>query len=1170
MVMRIPKELQNYLNNRSGNSFVNHDPQLLLFATLFLTLNSQKSICIITADEKQARHLADFLDGTLKFLKTPVETNLLPSLSLWGLDSLVNQSAARKLRLTALTATRKQNAITVTTLPALWQKTFSKKEFDSLILHIEKNTEVDFDHLVTKLKVLGYREGATVDESGFFQIKGSIIDLFPVNTEHSFRIQFAADTVESIKIIDSENDRSKMAVNDLLIAPIFEVDAQEKNNGIIAQFLYDLLLSQKVRQADRDGFCQSLLNGYRPHGFDLFLPILRQKFSSNQKTIELFPNDTVFLFADSKSRCDEAAENYLASLKKEFEADMAAEKITLSPDFHFEKTSAENWKEFTVFDFENQSSEDAILISTSEQNENTPKIPEEKLSLAFELWTDWMNESKPKDSRICVLCHQEEEFDRIRQLFSTKNMNVEVDREIFEKTFQSQMQEATRRMKDTYVMSIGHLNDVVYYQPQNIFFIPQHKLLGLKTGRETKRRASSRNSITSFRDLKPGDFVVHLRHGIGRFTGMENLTISGFKSDFLVIEYADQGKIYLPVDKLSMIQKYASEQADSKLDKLGGNNWEKRTLRARKSVLELAEKLVKLQAERALAIGHKYSAIGFDYLKFEEEFSYTETPDQLRAIYDVNVDFNDGKIMDRLICGDVGFGKTEVALRASMRVVLEGQQVVILVPTTILCFQHFRTFSARLGKHSVQVAQINRFVDSKTASKVFEDFAAGQIDILIGTHRILSDRVVAKKLGLMIIDEEQRFGVVHKEKLKSLRAATNILTLTATPIPRTLNLAMMGLKDISIIASPPENRLAVKTYVAKVDENLIRDAITRELSRGGQVFYVYNRVEDMAEMCSWLKTLCPTARIQFAHGQLKDQELEDVIIEFIEQKFDVLLCTTIIESGVDMPNVNTLIVHNADQFGVSQLYQIRGRVGRSTQQGYAYFLIKSEDRITDDARKRLEVLTTYQELGSGFQIATQDLEIRGAGNILGSEQSGHISEVGFELYMDMLNEAVLELRGLKTETKKDFELKLPVTTVIPDQYIASQTQRLRSYRQIFSAQTEDDLIQIKKDIHDRFGEMPAEVHLIFSTAVLRLLLMKSGAVQITQSIDGSFIDVKLGEISDELAQKLIGLSMSDPKKYRVTPDSRLLIYERMQFLTFEAQQKSIEKLMTMMRQLTCI
>jgi transcription-repair coupling factor (superfamily II helicase) len=598
------------------------------------------------------------------------------------------------------------------------------------------------------------------------------------------------------------------------------------------------------------------------------------------------------------------------------------------------------------------------------------------------------------------------------------------------------------------------------------------------------------------------------------------------------------------VDRLNLVQKYAGGEgaAQPPLDRLKSQGWVKRKSKVKKAVAELADKLMRFQAQRKLARGPRLSDPGDLYYQFEGDFPFDETEDQWQAIDDVNKDLSGLEPMDRLVCGDVGFGKTEVALRAAMRAVVDGWQVMVLAPTTVLSFQHYKTFWQRFDKYRVRVGLLNRFVSAKQVTQARKDFADGRLDILIGTHRILSKDVKPKHLGLVVVDEEQRFGVTHKEAIKSLRAGCHVLTLTATPIPRSLHMAMLGLRNISIISTPPVERLAIRTYVAQMDEELIRQGVERELQRGGQVFFVHNRVENILQMREFLGEILPGVEIRVAHGQMREHELERVMVNFIEGKFPMLLCTTIIESGLDIPNVNTIFVNRAENFGLAQLYQMRGRVGRSSRQSYAYFLTRSDMSLNPDAARRLELLAAHQELGSGFQIANYDLEMRGAGNLLGGEQSGHVADVGLELYTEMLQEEIEKLQGETpvTGARLDTELKIPVTATIPKSYVTSENQRLSLYKSLFSEHEIEQVQALRRDTRDRFGPMPISCERIFKIAELKILLGQIKA-SVLSSLQADRYEIRFHSLTESEIATIADACGRDSQVYELRPDFSLVV-----------------------------
>jgi transcription-repair coupling factor (superfamily II helicase) len=603
--------------------------------------------------------------------------------------------------------------------------------------------------------------------------------------------------------------------------------------------------------------------------------------------------------------------------------------------------------------------------------------------------------------------------------------------------------------------------------------------------------------------------VVHENHGLGIYKGIEKVTVDGVEKDYIKIEYADNSNLYVNATQLERIQKYAGSEAKApKLNKLGTQEWNKTRSRARKEIEGIAADLVNLYAQRQNLTGYSYAPDTPWQQEFEEMFPYEETDDQLNAIADVKKDMEGSKIMDRLICGDVGYGKTEIAIRAAFKAVQEGKQVVYLCPTTILAGQHFATFEQRMKDFAVRVELLSRFRTTKQIKEAVAGIKDGRVDIVIGTHRALSKDVVFKNLGLLIIDEEQRFGVRHKEAIKQLKKNVDVLTLTATPIPRTLHMSLIGIRDMSVLEEPPQDRQPIQTFVAEYDEFLVREAINRELARGGQVYYVYNRVKDIVELTSKIQALVPDAVVSYAHGQLDERKLEAVMYDFINGEIDVLVSTTIIETGLDIPNVNTMIVHDADKFGLSQLYQLRGRVGRSSRTAYAFLLYKRDRMLNEVAEKRLEAIKEFSELGSGFKIAMKDLEIRGAGNLLGKSQHGHMEAIGYDLYCKMLNQAVSHLKGIETEEEFDTVIDMNIDAYIPETYIINESHKLDIYKRIAALETEEEMSDMADELIDRFGDLPKPVVMLLKVALMKAVAHKAYVTEIKGGRNGVRITMK--------------------------------------------------------------
>ena len=687
----------------------------------------------------------------------------------------------------------------------------------------------------------------------------------------------------------------------------------------------------------------------------------------------------------------------------------------------------------------------------------------------------------------------------------------------------------------------GRISGGFHLPGMKLVLLSEEEIFGKKVLRRRVRPAREGYFLKSFGELSEGDFVVHTEHGIGRYQGLQKLTAGGVENDFLLIGYQDRDRLYLPVDRIDQIQRYIGPDGFvPKVDRLGGTSWETVKERVKKSVREMAEELVSIYAAREVMGREAFSAPDRIYDEFCASFEFEETPDQAKAIEDIHADMSGGKPMDRLICGDAGFGKTEVAMRASLRAALDGKQVAVLVPTTILAEQHHQTFSRRLKPYPIRVEVLNRFRTKAEQQTILEGLSRGTVDIVIGTHRLLQKDVNFRNLGLVIIDEEQRFGVSHKEKLKKLRTLVDVLTLTATPIPRTLHLSLVGLRDLSIINTAPEDRLPVKTHVLEFDEEVIADAIRQELSRNGQVFFLHDRVRSIFTMARLVQKLVPEAQVGVVHGQMTPKEIEGAMTRFVRREDNVLVSTTIIGSGLDIPTANTIIINRADRFGLAQLYQIRGRVGRSKEEAFAYLLVPKGAMLSRDAQKRLQVIMEFTEPGSGFRIASNDLEIRGAGNLLGASQSGHVSAVGYELYTELMDRAIREIKGeapQEEEIKPEIHLGIPA--FIPETYMADEHRRLVTYKKISLAATEEELAGIRAELLDCYGLVPPEVENLLSVIGIRNLLKVLKGKKM--GYDGKVMTVFLQEKSPVDPLRIIEIYRRKVRGVQLTPDLKLTI-----------------------------
>ncbi len=1084
----------------------------------------------------------------------------MPHYSVWGADRYVNQNQLQAQRIGSLVHLKeKKNPIILTTMAALAQRTISPDVLATSLIHLAKGQEWELDQLEEKLRDLGFQRTESIDEVGQFSIRGGIVDIFSPANLHPVRIEFFGDEIRSLRFFSLDTQRSVSTIEEVTLAPARESFAPLGQRKKDAQHLYDYLLQLDMDQHEREGMVDAFQDGLLFPGFQIFQPLFRA--NENFSAQYLSENDLLF-FPGSYGASLTSFEEYFEKLKDNFQQDVDAKRGSMPPDMHFAsapdlgKYLLERGHLISVGEPLTQRSWEDLSLALHQEERLSENLKNE--SLRFDHWMGQVQKLLAEGGKTVLLAPQEDQLKRLASLLEHRNIYAARDDEILKKVLGGSIPE------NSVTLGRGSFTSPFYLSEKKLLTLSEQVLFGTKK-RLPQGSTKLKNYLSSFKDLKVGSLVVHLEHGICRYLGLTTLKVGVGDADFLHLEFSGGDKLYLPVDKLGVLQRYNSgseQRVNPSLDKLRGQNWEKRKGRVRKAVKDIAADLIATQAKRKLAVGHQYSAPGEMYYRFEAEFPYEETPDQLKAIEDVNTDLSAQNPMDRLLCGDVGFGKTEVALRAAMRSVVDGYQVLVLVPTTVLCHQHFRTFKNRMEGFGLRVAQANRFVKPQELKKTLEDLSAGKVDVLIGTHRILSKDVKPRRLGLLIIDEEQRFGVEHKEKLKAFAHGVDILTLSATPIPRTLHMSLLGLKDISLITTPPKERLSIKTYVAPFEEDLIKNALEQELRRGGQIFFLHNRVEDIAEVCNHISRLVPHAEARVAHGQMPAHELEKVIIDFLEQKFPILVCTTIIESGIDMPNVNTLIVNHADRFGLSQLYQIRGRVGRSRQQAYAYFLVPNAASLHGDARKRLELLATHQELGEGFHIANYDLEMRGAGNLVGSSQSGQMAEIGVELYTEMLEKAIREMQGQVVAEKIDTEIKLPVSATIPPDYIQNENYRLMVYKNLFSAAGETELDEIAKDLQDRFGEVPLATLRLLKVARLKILLRICQAQSITSKSAKEF-EVRFHSLRETQIAKIIEVVSEKPHAYKLTPDYRLNIFlDRKEHFHDDQQVNMLEALIS--------
>ena len=961
--------------------------------------------------------------------------------------------------------TGEKQAVVVLPASALMDRVSTRESFTDACIALDLGDETDLDWLKKQLTLLGYERTAAVNLPGQFAVRGDILDVWSLTEDHPYRIELFGDEIDSIRAFDAESQRSVEELPRVLIFPACD------SVGETGPFL--------------DWFPEN------ERGTALFLDEPGRIYEALKVTEDEFRESV----KNRMERGDYKKEETIPEISgaNEITAMLNRRRAVALSSLDTRKSS---WDVTDVFG--------ATVQSTA------------GYMGSFDLLAQDLLKYRKRGYRVIVLSGSRTRAKRLAQdlsgldvpAFYTENQDYEVQ-------------------KGQIVVLYGHASRGFEYPLIRLAVITETDIFGKKQQRKRKKRTRySGEKIASFAELHVGDYVVHENRGLAIYKGIEQVRVDDVMKDYIKLEYKD-GNLYVLATQLDVLQKYSgAEGAALKLNKLGGQDWAKTKARVRGSVKNIAKDLVALYAEREAKDGFVYSPDTEWQREFEELFPYEETEDQLQAIEDTKRDMESRKIMDRLICGDVGYGKTEIALRAAFKAVMDGKQVAYLVPTTILAQQHYRTFLQRMKDFAVRVELLCRFRTSAQIKKTIEDLKKGLVDVVIGTHRLLSKDVQFRNLGLLVIDEEQRFGVTHKEKIKNLRKDVDVLTLTATPIPRTLHMSLVGIRDMSVLEEPPQERVPIQTYVMEYNEEMVREAICRELARGGQVYYVYNRVRDISERTARIQKLVPEAQVAFADGQMNKRQLEDIMVDFINGEIDVLVTTTIIETGLDISNANTMIVHDADRMGLSQLYQLRGRVGRSNRTAYAFLMYRRDKQLKEVAEKRLSAIREFTELGSGFKIAMRDLEIRGAGNLLGAEQSGHMETVGYDLYCKMLAEAVREVKG---ETcAEDFEtvVDLPVDAYIPDTYIQDEFQKLDFYKRIAAIENDLDYEDISDELMDRYGELPASVRNLLLIASLKAsahaasiteIKDRGREISLTVKQDPSFDIAELGRIIGSFA-----------------------------------------------------
>ncbi len=1068
----------------------------------------KRPIAFVTHNLNQAQKFAEDLSEFL----SKEDVKLYPADEWIAADIVVNDPAYDSERIAVL-STLLQGFRGVLVLPytGLRKKLVPFDVFCSAHITLSEGHQIEMEDVTGKLVETGYSRVDMVERKGEFSVRGGIVDVFPPSFDNPLRIEWFDDEIDTIRAFNVSDQRSLKRQREVVLPPARELFASFEQLYQSGDRLVNKLNDQLRRVKDpkvKNKLHEQIGNDIEQFKQGQLFPGIHKYISliypACAHLTDYMPKDTVLLY-DDPSRIQETAKQ----MDRE-EAEWQTERLQRGealPGLEMSERYDDLMKRLSqqkvyltmfVRQVPNTQPQNIVNFITRTMQQFHGQMHALKAE-----WDRWL---KTKN-RVVFLASNEERARRLKRVLGDYGMEVD--------------------WVDRHISQVPTHPSVLIGSVQNGFELPNVKLVVVTESevftqkqRRPRRVAKMSNAerIKSYQDLQPGDYVVHVNHGIGKYLGIETLNVGGMHKDYLNIHYAGNDKLYVPIEQIDLVQKYVGgEEKAPKVYSLSGSEWSKVKNRVKSSVKDLAADLIKLYAKRQATKGYKFSKKVPYEQEFNALFPYEETPDQLRAIEDVMRDMESEVPMDRLLCGDVGYGKTEVAIRAAFKAVMDGKQVAILVPTTILAQQHFETFRERFADYPVNIHVLSRFRTKKEQSETLKGLKKGTVDIVIGTHRLLSKDVQFKDLGLLVVDEEQRFGVAHKEKIKKLRHNVDVLTLTATPIPRTLHMSMLGVRDLSLIETPPENRFPVQTYVVEYSPSLVREAIERELGRGGQVYFLYNQVQHIQTMADQLRALVPDARVAVAHGQMSEMELERVMLDFLDGEYDVLVSTTIIETGVDIPNVNTLIIYNADKMGLSQLYQLRGRVGRSNRIAYAYFTYQRDKVLTEVAEKRLEAIREFTELGSGFKIAMRDLAIRGAGNLLGAEQHGHIASVGFDMYSQMLKEAIEDLKGEEAEeTAADPEIELKTDAYIPKDFIPDERQKIEIYKKVRGTDNIEEVTELENEIVDRFGEPPASVANLLFLARLRIYAKKCGVSAVKQKgqkVTITFFDAKTGGTS---------------------------------------------------------
>ena len=1098
----------------------------------------KKPVLLVVSTKKEADVFLNSIGFFLKEFEQNIEYfpsyNSLP----FNFIGYHNEIAAQRIRILYRLVTDSDICILIVLAETLTQMLIPKQQVCEFAEFIMVGEETDREKLVSKLITGGYLRTAIVEEPGDYCVRGGILDLFSPMYENPLRMEFFGDTVDSLRFFSPTTQRKLEDIKEAVVLPAREIILKKHDLKKLTERLKKQAGSLDIPSDSLSAIIEKVgQEGVFP-GIESFMPLVYSKLDTIFKYLS---KDTLFVLSET-ALLKNAVLDYTAKIKKNFETTLKEDCFCIEPEKQYlswqelEKTFFKQkpvlLNSFVVHNLSERKQHGTEVVNFNVKGNELIRIHQKNIDNKDKLFlplVNWISENRKNRSRILILCATKLQAERLRSLLKLYDIETLIIGEYKEAD------------QTGIYICLSHIKKGFVWEAEFLSIVTEDEIFGTKGRRIAikKREPGVSTQIFDFEDLKDGDFIVHADHGIGQYKGLVKLKFNGTFNDYILLNYYGDDKLYLPVERMNLAKKYMGvDSIVPVLDKLGSKSWDRVKSRAKKVVRKMANELLNLYASRKVKKGYEFGAVDSYFMEFEAGFPYEETKDQLKAIDDVLYDMQKTVPMDRLVCGDVGYGKTEVALRASFKAVSDNKQVAILVPTTVLAEQHFKTFTSRFKDYPVRIECLNRFRSVSKQRLIVNDLNAGLVDIVIGTHRLLQKDIKFKDIGLIVIDEEQRFGVTHKEKLKKIKETVDCLALTATPIPRTLHMSLMGLRDISLIATPPEQRHAILTYISEFNEVVIADAVKKELLRSGQIFFIHNNISTIFKLAKSLHKIVPECRIDVAHGRLGEDALEKVMLKFNNREIDMLVCTTIVESGLDIPAANTIFVNRADKFGLSQIYQLRGRVGRADEQAYAYLFIPKDSNIGEKAQKRLKVLMEHSDLGSGFKIAMSDLQIRGGGAVLGASQSGHIAAVGYDMFLKLMEDTINELKGKPMQYDLEPEINICLSAYISQEYIKDIDQRLSAYRRLVKMEDIGDISLFKEELIDRYGRFPDETGNLLLKIMLKILSVKAGVVKL--DFLEKYLKLQFSDAHQKTPLGIINVIDSDPDNLRITKDNLLI------------------------------